>query len=154
MPGQFLQGEGGEPPVTVQIKHRFNATAERVFDAWIDPAMLGRWMFGPAVREEEILHIVADARVGGSFSFLVRRQQQEFDHIGDYLEIDRPRRLAFSWGVGPALPESRVTIDIAPFEGGCELTLTHEMHRKWADFAERTKGGWSTMLQALEKALR
>jgi hypothetical protein len=44
---------------------------------------------------------------------------------------------------------SRVTIDIAPLEKGCELTLVHELHPDWADYAERTEAGWSKMLGAL-----
>jgi uncharacterized protein YndB with AHSA1/START domain len=35
---------------------------------------------------------VFDARIGGSFSFVVRRQGEEIDHMGTYLEIDRPQR--------------------------------------------------------------
>ena len=143
-----------EQPIQVRIKRRFSASPERVFDAWLDPTMIGQWMFGPALREEEVLRIAVDARVGGSFSFLVRRQQQELDHVGKYLEIDRPRRLAFSWGIGTASEEeSRVTIDIAPQGAGCELTLTHRMHPKWAEYAGRTEAGWTRMLDELAKAL-
>ena len=36
-----------------------------------------------------------------------------------------------------------------PRDGGCELTLTHDMDRKWADYAARTEQGWRTMLEAL-----
>lgn len=143
-----------EQPIQVRIKRRFSASPERVFDGWLDPRMIGQWMFGPALREEEVLRIAVDARVGGSFSFLVRRQQQELDHVGKYLEIDRPRRLAFSWGIGTASgEESRVTIDITPQGAGCELTLTHRMHPKWAEYAGRTEAGWTRMLDELAKAL-
>ncbi|WP_335342470.1 SRPBCC domain-containing protein [Polycladomyces zharkentensis] len=64
--------------------------------------MIGKWMFGPAhpEREEEVVRISLDPRVGGSFSFVVRRQGQEMDHVGEYLEIERPRRLVFTWGGG------------------------------------------------------
>lgn len=141
-------------PIQMRIKRRFSASPERVFDAWLDPRMIGQWMFGRALREEEVLRIAVDARVGGSFSFLVRREQQELDHVGKYLEIDRPRRLAFSWGIGTASEEeSRVTIDIAPQGAGCELTLTHRMHPKWAEYAGRTEAGWTRMLDELAKAL-
>ena len=139
---------------TVRVSRRFEAPAERVFDAWLTPAMIGRWMFGPALRDEEILRIDLDARVGGAFSFLVRRQGAEIDHVGRYLEIERPRRLAFTWGIaGESVDESRVTIDIEPLDRGCELSLVHAMDPRWADFADRVRTGWTTMLDALARAL-
>ena len=36
------------------VTRRFHAPADRVFDAWLNREMLGRWMFGPAIRDEEI----------------------------------------------------------------------------------------------------
>jgi uncharacterized protein YndB with AHSA1/START domain len=107
-------------------------------------------MFGPALRDEEVVRITLDARVGGRFSFLVRRQGNEIDHIGRYVEIDRPRWLVFTWAVAPdAEDASRVTIDIVPQGTACELTLTHEMQPQWADFAGRVREGWTKMLEAL-----
>jgi uncharacterized protein YndB with AHSA1/START domain len=143
-----------EPRITVRVSRRFTASPERVFDAWLDTKMIGNWMFGPRMREEEVLRLSVDARVGGSFSFLVRRQGQEFDHVGTYHEIDRPRRLVFSWGIaGQSADESRVTIDVVPLETGSELTLTHEMDPKWAAYASRTESGWAKMLGALAETL-
>jgi uncharacterized protein YndB with AHSA1/START domain len=143
---------GEEPRVTVRVTHRFDAAPERVFDAWLAPAMIGRWMFGPALRDEKILRIEADARVGGSFSFLVLRQRTEIDHVGRYLEIDRPRRLVFTWGIAEeSAEESRVSIDITPLGAGCELELTHVMNAKWAEYTDRTRVGWTTMLDALAR---
>lgn len=139
-------------PVTVRVIRRFTASAERVFDAWLDPKLIGQWMFGSALREEEILRIAVDARVGGSFSFLVRRGSDEIDHIGEYLEIRRPERLAFTWGIA-GLDRSRVVIDIVPLETGCELTLLHELHPDWADYAERTQAGWTKMIGVLAELL-
>lgn len=143
-----------KPHINVRVTHRFNASPERVFDAWLDPEMIGRWMFGPSVREEEVVGIAVDARVGSSFSFVVRRQGEEIDHVGRYLEIDRPRRLAFTWGVPKYSPDNaRVLIDIVPLETGSELALTHELHPDWADYASRTEAGWAKMLDALGAAL-
>ena len=95
--------------------HCYPATRERVFDAWLDPALIGQWMFGPKLRDETVVCIEVVARVGGSFSFVVLRQGTEFDHVGEYLDVDRPSRLVFTWGMRENLPEtSRVTIEIAP----------------------------------------
>ena len=141
-------------PVLVRVSHRFHAPAERVYDAWLDPRMIGRWMFGVAL-PEEVLHLHVDARVGGSFSFLVRREGREIDHVGEYLELDRPRHLAFTWGIRGAEggAASRVAIEIVPTEAGCELTLNHELHPDWADYAERTEKSWATMIGILDGAL-
>ena len=138
-------------PVTVRVSRRYSAPPEQVFDAWLDPAMIGRWMFGPALRDEEILRISVDARVGGAFSFLVRRDGQELDHVGKYLEIDRPRRLVFTWGVNQDSGDSsRVTVEIEPDDsGGSELTLVHELDPAWAEYAKRTEEGWAKMLGVL-----
>jgi uncharacterized protein YndB with AHSA1/START domain len=76
----------------VTVTKQLTATPEIAFDAWLDPALIGRWMFGKALRDEEILRIETDPRLGGAFSFLVRRQGHDIDHVGRYLVIDRPRR--------------------------------------------------------------
>ncbi len=140
--------------VQVRVTRQFNASPERVFDAWLTPEMVGQWMAGPGVREEEVLRLAIDARVGGKFSFFVRRAGEEIDHVGTYLEIDRPRRLVFTWHIEKEEDElSRVTVEIAPRDSGCELTLTHEMDAKWAEYASRTENGWATMIGVLDRFL-
>ncbi len=142
--------------VTVTVAKSYAVPPARVFDAWLDPAMIGRFMFGPHLRDEQVVHLQNDPRTGGRFSFLVTRQGQPVEHIGEYLEIDRPRRLVFTWAVagsGGADAHSRVIIRVAPTQGGCDLTLTHELDPAWADYAERTKGGWTFMANALAKVL-
>ena len=141
-------------PVEVRVVRGFSASPERVFDAWLNPGTIGRWMFGPALRDEEVVRIAIDARPGGAFSFMVRRQGQEIDHLGRYLEIERSKRLVFTWGIARESEDgSRVIIDIVPMATGCELTLTHELHPDWADYAERTEQGWTRMLDALAALL-
>lgn len=142
------------PPVAVRVTRRFTASPDRVFDAWLDPELIGSWMFGPGLRDEKVVRIAVDPCVGGTFSFVVRRQGEEIDHIGEYLEIDRPRRLVFSWGVRPDSPDgSRVIIDIVPLASGAELILTHELHPDWVDFASRTEASWTKMLEVLATRL-
>jgi len=58
-------------PLRPLVSHAFDMSAERVFDAWLDPEMIGRFMFGPALREETVIHLKLDPRVGGAFSFKV-----------------------------------------------------------------------------------
>ncbi|MFT3668196.1 MAG: SRPBCC family protein [Pseudoxanthomonas sp.] len=137
--------------VDVTVHRAFPVPAERVFDAWLTPRLLGQWMFGPGVRDEKVLRLDVDPRVGGRFSMLVERQGERIDHVGEYLVIERPHRLSFTWGIAgePDQDGSRVDIVIAPTPMGCELRLTHALPRAWADYATRTQQGWAHMLDAL-----
>jgi uncharacterized protein YndB with AHSA1/START domain len=142
------------PSVKAIVTKRFAVPAERVFDAWLDPAMLGRWMFGPNVRAERIVRLGTEPRVGGRFSFVVDRAGVEIDHVGEYLEIERPRLLVFTWATRDRLPEtSRAIVELTPLDGACELTLTHVMGEAWAGFADQAAGSWRKMLEALAGAL-
>jgi uncharacterized protein YndB with AHSA1/START domain len=140
-------------PIKVTVIRRFNTAPERVFDAWLDTEIIAQWMFGPAVRDEEIVRLTTDPRIGSSFSFIVRRKGEEIDHVGTYLEIERPNRLVFTWGIGEA-EASRVTLEIVRCEAGCDLKLTHELHPDWADYVDRTKAAWERMLEALFNRLK
>lgn len=140
--------------IKVTVEKKFSVPAEKVFDAWLDPNWLNRWMFGPDVRDEEIIKLENNPEVGGSFSYIVRRGDQEIDHMGTFREIQRPNRLVFTWGVDmEAGDESVVTITIQSTENGCLLTLTHELDPKWAEYADRTREGWSFMLNKLNTVL-
>lgn len=136
----------------VKVEKQFSISAERVFDAWLDTEMIERWMMGSDLRDEEILKLETNPKVGGTFSFVVRRDGEELDHKGTYREVDRPNRLVFTWGVNEeAGDESVVTIDIEPTDNGCRLTLEHELDPKWEEYAERTKEGWTLMLDKLDE---
>lgn len=142
-------------PIKVIVKKEFNAPAEKVFDAWIDPNWLNRWMFGPDVREEEIIKLENKPEEGGTFSYIVNRDGQEINHMGTYREVQRPNRLVFTWGVDvEAGDESVVTITIQQMESGCQLTLVHTMDHKWKEYKDRTQEGWNYMLDKLNEHLK
>jgi len=139
-------------PIVVQVKRTFAASPERVFDAWLDPARAGKWLF--ATPDGEMLQVEIDAKVGGHFLIVERRPDGDADHYGTYLEIDRPQRLVFLFTTERYSVEGdRVTIEIVPTATGCELTLTQEMQPKWAEYAERTTAGWTMILESLDRAL-
>jgi uncharacterized protein YndB with AHSA1/START domain len=131
------------------VKHRFAASAERVYDAWLDPAKVRRFLFTTATGE--IARCELDVRVGGRFSIVDRRNGEEILHEGRYLELNRPTRLVFTLRVPKySSEEDRVTIEIEPLAQGCELTLTTETPDAWA---EDTARGWSTILDVLDAGL-
>lgn len=142
-----------DEPVVLQVTRRFDAAPERVFDAWLDPRIARRWLF--VGEEGEIVQARIDARVGGGFSFVRRGREGDLEHVGQYLEIDRPRRLVFTFAVPALSPEyDRVTIGIVRLDKGCELTLTSEMSPEiYAEWGEQTREGWTRMLGGLAAAL-
>jgi uncharacterized protein YndB with AHSA1/START domain len=139
-----------ETNATVRVSRRFAQSPERVFDAWLDPAKASQFLFATATGQ--MVRAEIDPRVGGGFCFVDRRDGKDVEHFGDYIEIDRPRRLVFDFAVSP-MPEAktRVTIEIRPVGTGCELTLTHE--GVWADYVARTSDGWTMILDNLAAAL-
>jgi uncharacterized protein YndB with AHSA1/START domain len=143
-----------DKPLAIAVQ-TFKASPQRVYDAILDPDMIARFMFGPLLREEIILHIGNDPRIGGAFSYKVRRGEHEIDHVGEFLELDPPHRIAFTWGIAGESDDepSVVTIDIAPATDGCRLTLTHEIPAEWAAYVDRSRAGWEKMLGVLATLL-
>jgi len=138
------------PPVEVRVAQRFRASAERVFNAWVDPGTAGRWLFATALRPMSRVSI--DARAGGAFHFEGRRDGKSVVYAGHYIEIVRPRRLAFTVSCGQCADEvARVRVEIVPLAAGCDLRLVQE--NVPPDDADRIGGRWDGMLYGLAAML-
>ena len=139
-------------PLVLRVTHRYSQSPERVFDAWLDPGKAGRFLF--ATPTSEMVRVEIDPRVGGSFVFVDRRDGEDVEHVGEYLEIDRPRRLVFNLSVPKYSPEvDRIALDFAPHGTGCELVLTHEMQPTWENELDKIEHGWVTILDKLDETL-
>jgi uncharacterized protein YndB with AHSA1/START domain len=80
----------------VRIERTFDAPAQDVFDAWTSEEVIRRW-FIPAQGWQEPSAEV-DLRVGGTVRVVMRDPTgAPVEAGGEYTEIDRPHRLAFTW---------------------------------------------------------
>lgn len=136
-------------PVILKIARDFDASPEAVFDAWLDPAKAGKFLF--KTPDGEMGTVEIDARVGGGALIVERRASGDAHHHLQYEVIDRPRRLVFLFRADPAEEGAwtRVSIDIAAKGAGATLTLTHEMDPEWAAYEEQTRKGWTMILDTL-----
>lgn len=142
----------------VVVRKVVRADPERVFDAWTDARLMEQWLFcegGQAKSRNEL-------RVGGTYqhemilpngaSDCPNGTPQEngytsYPHHGEYLEIDRPRRLVFTWN-SPAVQNTRVTVELNPVDGGTEVVVTHELLQGEAERLSHTEG-WHACLASL-----
>lgn len=140
----------GETLTSVVVTHRYATSPETVFDAFLDVTIARRFLFATATGE--MIEAEIDPRVGGHFTFTERRPDMgDVKHVGEYVEIERPKRLAFTFGVPQFDPRmTMVTLDLVADGDGCVLTLTNEGVP--ADWAERNHEGWSKILAGLEPA--
>jgi uncharacterized protein YndB with AHSA1/START domain len=136
--------------VTVHLTRRFEALPERVFDAWLDAATARTWLFTSPASEKNSTDI--DARVGGKWTIADRRDGTDYTATGEYLEIDRPRRLVFTFGMPQFSPHfSRVIVEIAPAGTDCVLRLAQEDVLPAS--RQGTEDGWGKMFDGLAAML-
>lgn len=145
--------------IRVLATHGFQASAERVYDAFLDPEKIRVWMKAALQSmglSGEIAQIEIDARVGGKFLFSDMRDGVEARHWGTYLELDRPRKIVFTWIVDESeeADPSKAELTIHGEEDGCTATIIHEMDAKWSEYTEQTENGWSCMMRATDELLQ
>lgn len=132
--------------LSLTVSRQIAAPIESVFNAWLDPRMLARFMTpgaGMTVPKAE-----ADPVEGGRFAIIMKAGENEIPHAGTYQEITRHSRLVFTWESPFSVDGSTVTLDFSGKDGMTNVALTHV---KFASEESRDnhKGGWSAILDAL-----
>jgi uncharacterized protein YndB with AHSA1/START domain len=122
------------------------ADPDRVFAAWLDPATASRFLGAGAT---SVGGIELDAREGGDFSIEMVDEKGSYAHHGQYLVIDRPRRLAFTWiSAGTEHRLTVVDIRFVAEQGGTRVDLRHD-GLLGQGRADRHSGGWQSILEKL-----
>ena len=136
--------------IAIHVARRFPASAERVFHAWLDPAIAGRWLFATATRP--IASVEIHPRVAGSFRFVDQRHGGCVTYGGEYTDIVPHRRLGFILrSDADRHVATRVRVEIAPWKQGSALTLLHEGVPP--EYASHTRARWIGMLYGLAATL-
>jgi uncharacterized protein YndB with AHSA1/START domain len=134
---------------TVIVRRVLPVPREMVFDAWLDPVSLARFMRpGPMTGATAEV----DARVGGTFRITMMRGPEADEHSGEYLAIEPPSRLSFTWiSAGTDYTRSIVTIELHALDDSTELVLTHR--RLPATKVDDHRQGWTDIVRMLDEML-
>jgi uncharacterized protein YndB with AHSA1/START domain len=137
-------------PVLV-VRRQIAVPRERVFEAWLDSESLAHWM-----RPGDFTHatVTVDPRVGGGFRIVMegRTDGGDYEHRGEYLAIEPPSLLSFTWiSKATDYEPTVVTIEFHERGTGTELVLTHRrLPPKAVDGHRR---GWTDIVRLLDEAL-
>jgi uncharacterized protein YndB with AHSA1/START domain len=132
----------------VVVRRVIAASAEDLFDAWLDPEALAQWM-RPGTINSTVAHV--EPHVGGAYEITMQGQSGPIVHKGVYRTIERPKRLVFTWISGPTEnQESLVTVDFVRLDKHTEVIVTHEQLPESAMPAHRN--GWTSGLGHLDEA--
>jgi uncharacterized protein YndB with AHSA1/START domain len=97
--------------------------------------------------------VSCDLRPGGAFSLVMSSGESSREVSGTYVEVDRPRKLVFTW-IGPLTNNvtTLVTVELNPRGDETDLVLTHERLPTPAMLEGHTKG-WGHILDHLADAV-
>jgi uncharacterized protein YndB with AHSA1/START domain len=132
---------------SLTVGREIAAPAEDLFDAWLDAQSLASWLKPSGVRETRA---ETDPRVGGTFRIVMVDDESSDVHNGTYREIDRPRRLVFTWS-SPAtrFRESIVTVTFQPSSKSSTLVEIHQVGLPDEEARASHHAGWSDALREL-----
>ena len=134
------------------INRKFNCSAAQLFKWLVQPELVAKW-FGP--KELKVGAIESDLRVGGKFDIeLIKPNNQHFFIGGEYLKINEPTKLSFTFqykGLSTIPPDSIVEFrihEVSALES--ELVLIQDFVSKPVDMENKTYN-WEKMFRLLSE---
>lgn len=133
---------------SVSLEVELKSPVERVWEALTDPATLSKWMMFETNDFRPV--------VGHRFQFRMQPDPSWSVVVDcEVLEVEKPRRLSYTWVVAAQSHHTTVTWTLAPTEGGgTRLHLQQSGFR--SDAAQEfggAKAGWRQMLAKLQELL-
>ncbi|MCP1493227.1 uncharacterized protein YndB with AHSA1/START domain [Peribacillus frigoritolerans] len=147
---------------TLKMIRNFDVMPERVFDAWVDPGMMRKWLFTLEGTNKVAQN---DPQVGGTWEIIDHRDGKDYRAIGEYLEMDRPNKLVFTFKM-PQFSEAAdtITVELKELQKGCEMTFSqnitvpHEenwtesdIEKALGEYHDGSEHGWNLMFMGLKE---
>ncbi len=137
------------------LSREFSTNPETLFRYFTEPEHLANW-FAPSQDLRTDVHEL-DLRVGGRYriSMVGGEPSKEHTVVGEYLEIERPHRLVYSWAWETEAENevSQVELTFKQTQTGTRLEIRHERFND-NDSRDRHGQGWDGCLTRLESQFR
>ncbi|WJL94878.1 SRPBCC domain-containing protein [Microbacterium sp. ET2] len=130
----------------LRLNRLIHAPLDQVWTAWTTPAGLRTWWWNHWPETQ----ISADAVVGGRYRFAA--PQVGIVVSGEYLTVDEPHRLSFTWRWEDAdgvQDGEIVDVTFVTVAQGTRVTIVHRGPWQGASAAEDYRQGWTFVLDAL-----
>ena len=131
---------------SAEVEHVLPALPEHVFDAWLDEAALREFICPAPGRAADV---TVDPRVGGTYRFLMSLPDRELVVTGEYIALDRPDRISFTWRCSDTGDlESIVAVTFEPHgNDATRMRITHSMLP--ATLVRKHLEGWTLVARQL-----
>jgi uncharacterized protein YndB with AHSA1/START domain len=146
----------------LKMTRTFEAVPARVFEAWLNPEMMRKWFF---TLEGTNKLAKNEPQVGGTWEIIDHRVGKDYRAIGEYLEIDPPHKLVFTFKM-PQFSELQdtITVELKELLQVCEMIFTQEIHvaheENWTkedienalgEYHDGSEHGWNLMFMGLKE---
>lgn len=133
---------------TARVERVLAAAPEVVYAAWVDPARLAEFIAPPPGSAE----VEIDPRVGGSLRIVMTFPDRRTEIEGEYLVVERPHQLSFTWRSLTGGFASVVTVTFEQHgEGETRMTIVHS--RLPSTVVDSYLGGWVRIQDQLAAVL-
>jgi uncharacterized protein YndB with AHSA1/START domain len=140
--------------LALRLERVVAAPPELVFRMHVEPDLFAQW-FGP--KGFSVTSIDLDLRVGGGYRITMQPPDADaFVLFGEFREIDRGARLAYTFRYEPPDPDDRDTVVVLSFRDLGEATALTVEQGTFATEARRAlhQQGWTDSLNRLEELLK
>ena len=129
------------------VSKRIAAPRKEVFNAWLAPATLAKFMRPPEMTLPA--KVENDPVKGGRFSIVMRSPEKEIPHSGTYLAIDPHAHLSFTWESPHSLDDSVVTIDFVEVDAATPDVTQRHVKLRTEEARSGHVRGWNAILANL-----
>ena len=137
----------------VTVRRVLSAPPDIVYNEWLDPVGMLEWM---CPRPARAVKISLEPSVGGPLRIDIEDSGFSLYVTGMFVELDRPRRLRFTWSCSDwADPsaQSLVTVTLAA-HGADETMMTIEHEQLPPEQVDSHQHGWGTIAVQFGGAIR